>query len=163
MNQPEVVEHIGRAAEAAGVWVAVAESLTGGAISQALAAGPSSAAWFRGGVVAYSPDVKVSVLGVRPGPVITEDTARRMASGACRALGADVSVAVTGAGGPGPEEGQPSGTVWFAWQVHGDVVTECHHFEGDPEEVVDQTTSRAIAGLRGALERSLERPADAVI
>ncbi len=151
MNESEVVEHIARAAESAGMSVGVAESLTGGAISQALAAGPSSSEWFRGGVVAYSPDVKFSVLDVRPGPVITEDAARRMATSACSVLGADVTVAVTGAGGPGPEEDQPSGTVWFAWSLRGDVSTECRHFPGDPEEVIEQTTQHALHGLQRAL------------
>lgn len=151
MDQSDVVEHIAEAAGSAGMWVGAAESLTGGSISQALAAGPSSSEWFRGGVVAYSPDVKVSVLDVRPGPVITEDTARRMAAGACDVLQADVTVAVTGAGGPGSEEGQPSGTVWFAWSVRGDVSTECRHFPGDPQEVVEQTTQHALLGLRRVL------------
>ncbi|NUO92750.1 MAG: CinA family protein [Dermatophilaceae bacterium] len=142
-----MVERIAGAARSAGVSVGVAESLTGGAISQALAAGPGSSEWFRGGVVAYSTDVKVSVLDVHPGPVITEDCARRMASGAARVLGADVTVAVTGAGGPGPEEGQPSGTVWFAWGANGQIATECRHFDGDPEQVVEQTTLHALHGL----------------
>lgn len=147
MDQSEMVERIAGAARSGRVSVGVAESLTGGAISQALAAGAESSEWFRGGVVAYSTDVKVSVLDVRPGPVITEDCARRMASGAARVLGADVTVAVTGAGGPGPEEGQRSGTVWFAWGVNGRVATECRHFDGDPEQVVEQTTLYALHGL----------------
>ncbi|NUQ32656.1 MAG: CinA family protein [Dermatophilaceae bacterium] len=151
MDQTDIVERIAEAAGSAGLSVGAAESLTGGAISQALAAGPDSSEWFRGAIVAYSTDVKVAVLDVRPGPVITEDCARSMASGASRALGADVTVAVTGAGGPGPEEGQPSGTVWFAWAVRGDVSTACRHFDGDPQAVVEQTTLHALHGLERAL------------
>jgi nicotinamide-nucleotide amidase len=151
VEQSEVVERIAGTAKSAGVSVGVAESLTGGAISQGLAAGPESSEWFRGGVVAYSADVKVAVLDVQPGPVITEDCARRMASGAARLLEADITVAVTGAGGPGPEEGQPSGTVWFAWAVDGHVTTECRHFPGDPEDVVERTTQHALEGLERAL------------
>ena len=152
MAEPaEIVDRIAEKAGDTGLSVGVAESLTGGAISQELAAGSESSQWFRGGLVAYSTEVKFSVLGVPPGPVITEDCARRMASGAARLLGADVTVAVTGAGGPGPEEDQPPGTVWFAWAVDGEVTTECRRFSGDPEDVVAQTTEHAVAGLEQAL------------
>src|SRR3954469_23217050 len=87
--------------------VAVAESLTGGKLACHLAAAPSSAEWFRGGVVAYASEVKFGLLGVPEGPVITEDCATAMARGTARLLGADGAVAVTGVGGPDPQDGEP--------------------------------------------------------
>ncbi|MBW0097814.1 nicotinamide-nucleotide amidohydrolase family protein, partial [Pseudonocardia sp. KRD-184] len=72
--------------------VAVAESLTGGMVSQALAVAQGSAQWFRGGLVAYSSDVKHEVLGVPEGPVVSAAAAVAMARGVRSLLRADVAV-----------------------------------------------------------------------
>lgn len=144
-------EAIARAAVAGGFTIGVAESLTGGLLSNRLAVAPDASVWFRGGVVAYSLDVKQKVLGVSAGPVVTERCAREMAAGAAGALGADVTVAVTGVGGPDPEEGQPAGTVWFAVSAHGRVAAEQARFDGGPAEVCDATCQRALDLVLSAL------------
>jgi nicotinamide-nucleotide amidase len=113
-ERAETVAIIAAKATAAGLAVGTAESLTVGALAQALGAGDGAAEWFRGGVVAYASEVKFDVLGVQQGPVITALCAEQMAWGARRVLGADVAVAVTGVGGPDPEEGCPPGTVYVA-------------------------------------------------
>jgi nicotinamide-nucleotide amidase len=94
--------------------VAVAESLTGGYVAGRICAVPGASAVFRGGVVAYQPDVKRDLLGVPPGPVVTEDAALAMARGVRATLGADVGLATTGVAGPDPAEGLPVGTVCLA-------------------------------------------------
>lgn len=133
--------------------VAVAESLTAGTIAAHLAASGDASDWFLGGVVAYESTVKFSVLGVEPGPVITARCARQMARGVAELLDADFAVAVTGAGGPGSPEGKPPGTTFIAVcsAVTDDV--EEHHFAGDPEDVVHDTTYAALALLRSMIER----------
>jgi nicotinamide-nucleotide amidase len=146
-------EAIADRVKALGLTVATAESLTSGAISVALGAAPEASDWYRGGVAAYSEDVKRAVLGVTAEKVTSAQCARELAAGVARLLGADASVAVTGVGGPGPTEGEPEGTVFAAAQV-GDVVLEAHHvFDGDPAEVVHQTVGAALALLRQALEQ----------
>jgi nicotinamide-nucleotide amidase len=127
--------------------VATAESLTGGMIASLLSAAPQASQWFRGGVVAYTPEVKFEVLGVPCGPVVSEECARTMAESSARLLGADLSVAVTGVGGPEPDEGQPAGTVWFAVASPQGVRTEKVVFDGDPPDVLTATTERAVALL----------------
>jgi nicotinamide-nucleotide amidase len=146
-------EELSRLVRRAGVSVAVAESLTGGQLSAALAAAPQAAEWFRGGVVAYASEVKYDLLGVPRGPVVTKSAAAAMAAGACRALGADVAVAVTGVGGPDPEEDQPPGTVWFALHHGPTRLTRLESFGGDPPEVLRQTCARATALLAHHLAR----------
>ncbi len=136
-----------------GFRVACAESLTSGAIASSLGRAPASSEWFSGGVVAYASDVKVDVLGVTPGPVVTEQCAVEMARGARHVLKADAAVAVTGVGGPESNEGQPPGTVMVAVSsTHGDWVGT-HRFTGDPAEVVARTTLHALSRLREVLER----------
>lgn len=94
---------ISRAALEGGLTVGAAESLTGGMVSSLLAKAPDAGRWFRGGVVAYSPEVKQAVLGVAPGPVVTATCARQMARGAAKALGA--------AAGPRRPSRRPAGCV----------------------------------------------------
>jgi PncC family amidohydrolase len=53
--------------------------------------------------------------------VVSEEAVVAMATGVCRVLGADVSVAVTGVAGPDPQDGQEPGTVWMATCVDGEV------------------------------------------
>ncbi len=102
-----------------GVTIGCAESLTGGALGAAIVDVPGASTVFRGSVVAYASDVKVSVLGVdaellaRSGAV-SEAVALAMAHGARTVLGTDVGVSTTGAAGPTPHDGAAVGTVWVA-------------------------------------------------
>ncbi|HEV2767851.1 MAG TPA: competence/damage-inducible protein A [Acidimicrobiales bacterium] len=94
-----------------GLSLGLAESMTGGLIASRLTSVPGASTWFRGGVVSYAGEVKFGLLGVPPGPVVSEPAARAMAEGARRVLGADVGLAVTGVAGPGDHDGVPAGTV----------------------------------------------------
>lgn len=102
-----------------GLSLATAESCTGGAIAQRLTALPGVSAVYRGGVVSYWTSVKADVLGV-PQEIldaygaVSEETARAMAEGACRATGAEIGVSVTGVAGPDSDErGNPVGLVYL--------------------------------------------------
>lgn len=133
--------------------VAVAESLTGGLISSHLAAAPDASRWFRGAVVAYCAEVKQLVLGVPAGPVVTRECALSMAEGVARLLKADLAVAVTGVGGPDPEEGMPPGTVYSSLWDRGDHSAERSHFPGDPRDVVIATTVHSLELLLRSARR----------
>jgi len=99
--------------------VGTAESLTGGLVAAALTSVPGASAVFRGGIVAYTADLKNSLLGVpaelldRVGTV-HPDIALAMARGARERLAATVALATTGVAGPDPADGQPVGTVHIA-------------------------------------------------
>ena len=106
---------------AQGLTLVTAESLTGGLIGSRLTDVPGSSRAFRGSVVTYAGDIKRELLGVPEGPVVSEEAVVAMATGVCRVLNADVSVAVTGVAGPDPQDGQEPGTVWMATCVDGEV------------------------------------------
>jgi nicotinamide-nucleotide amidase len=127
-----------------GMSVAVAESLTGGELSARFASAPDASDWFRGGIVAYASEVKHELLAVPAGPVVSEAAAAAMAAGACRLLGADIAIAVTGVAGPDEQDGQPPGTVWFALSHDGTADTHLEQFSGAPPEIVDATCARAL-------------------
>jgi nicotinamide-nucleotide amidase len=134
----------GRQAGSSGLTVAVAESLTCGRIASVLGGIPQASDWFLGGVIAYDNDVKFGLLGVTPGPVVSRRCAAEMAEGVARLTGADLTLAVTGVGGPSHAEDHPPGTVFIAASLRGDTVVEQRHFPGDLERVLDATVERAL-------------------
>lgn len=114
------VDGVNRAAEAirlltsAGASLAVAESLTGGAVAAAIVDVPGASAALRGGVVAYATDLKARLLDVPAdllhahGPVHPE-VALAMARGVRARLDATWGLATTGVAGPDPQDGRPPG------------------------------------------------------
>jgi len=102
-----------------GSTVAVAESLTGGALAAAIVDVPGASAVLRGALVAYATSVKTDLLGVPVELVaavgaVHPDVAVAMAGGVRARLGADWGVATTGVAGPDPQDGVPPGTAYVA-------------------------------------------------
>ena len=89
----------------------VAESVTGGLVAGRLTAVVGASDVFRGGIVSYASDVKFDVLGVTPGPVVSETAAKEMAVGVRKALGSDIGLSLTGVAGPAEQDGVKVGTV----------------------------------------------------
>ncbi len=103
---------VGRLLAESGLRLAVAESLTGGLVAARLTSVPGASTWFAGGIVSYGEDVKRSLLGVGPGPVVSEDAAGEMAVGVKDLLNADIGLSLTGVAGPTSQDDQPVGTVF---------------------------------------------------
>lgn len=102
--------------------ISTAESCTAGRLASLLTNVPGASTYFRGGLVAYSDELKTSMLHV-PAELISEKTAvceevvRQMVIGANDLFGTDYSVAVSGYAGPGgpdPKTGIRVGTIWIA-------------------------------------------------
>jgi nicotinamide-nucleotide amidase len=142
---------------AAGRQLVTAESCTGGWIAKVCTDLPGSSRWFRGGVVAYSNELKQGLLGVRAQTLasegaVSEAVAREMARGALERLGGDVAVAVSGIAGPdGGAPDKPVGTVWLAWAVRDGagirVRADEARFGGDRERIRRLAVHRALYGL----------------
>ncbi len=155
----ETMEHaVGALLVERGLTLALAESVTGGLVSSRLVSVPGASGWFRGSVVAYDSAVKRSVLGVPPGPVVTEEAALAMAEGARSVLGADVGLGVTGVAGPTEQEGQPVGTVWCGVAGPGSATAaQGIRLPGDRERIrqfasislLDMLRRRLMAGGEG--------------
>ena len=103
-----------------GKTLCTAESCTGGMIGGALTAVSGASNVYKGGIVSYTNEVKINVLGVSPellaekGAVCAE-VAQQMAQGARKALGCDLAVSATGVAGPDSDDrGNPVGLVYVA-------------------------------------------------
>ncbi len=99
--------------------VATAESCTGGYIAHLITLVPGSSEYYKGGVVAYTNEMKAKVLGVNVADIerygaVSEQVVRQMAEGVKRLTGADCAIATSGVAGPGGgTEEKPVGTVWI--------------------------------------------------
>jgi nicotinamide-nucleotide amidase len=142
---------------ALGLRLGAAESCTGGLVSARLTAVPGASDVFRGGVVAYSDEVKMRELDVpseileRHGAVSGE-TAKAMADGARARLGVDIAVAVTGVAGPGGGTAdKPVGLVFVTVTGPQERSTQRLLFSGDRETVRTRATAVALHALRRLL------------
>ncbi len=150
----ETMEHAVLSRLEARSWtLGVAESLTGGLIGSRLANVPGASHTFRGTIGSYATAVKRSVLGVTAEHVVSADCAQQMAEAAREVLGADVGIAVTGVAGPGEQDDQPVGTVWFGLAIPG-VPTETvsTRLPGDRERIRQFSTISLLNLLRMRLD-----------
>ena len=140
--------------------VATAESCTGGGIAAALTAVPGSSACVRGGIVAYTEEMKVQLLGVSPETllimgVVSEQTVVEMARGVMRVMSSDFAVATSGIAGPsGGTEELPVGMIWVAAISHSCVITHCIR---DYDKGRCQNTQNAVLEALKILQKVVER------
>lgn len=138
----------------AGLRLSLAESCTGGLIAKLITDVPGASEVFWGGVVSYSNEVKMSVLGVSPGTLavhgaVSGECALEMADGARRVCHADIAVSVTGIAGPdGGTPEKPVGTVWVG--ISCDKRREAHllrHTETSGRDEIRLMTAKHVMHL----------------
>lgn len=133
-----------------GKTLVTAESCTGGGIGAALTAVPGSSAVYKGGIISYTNEIKEKMLGVdaallRDAGAVSAQVAEAMASGARKALEADVAVSVTGLAGPGGDEyGNLVGTVYIGYSDAFHTFSKHYLFSGDREQVRNQAIESAL-------------------
>lgn len=128
---------LGAALLKGGLTVAVAESCTGGMVGSLITDQPGSSAYFLGGVIAYSDEVKRDELGVpaallqRVGAVSSE-VAQAMADGARARFGTDLAAGVTGIAGPDSDgSNKPVGLTYIAIASTRGTASHEYMFTGD--------------------------------
>jgi nicotinamide-nucleotide amidase len=131
--------------------LALAESVTGGLVTGRLTAIPGASDVLRGGVVSYASAVKFDLLGVAPGPVVSETAAGAMAVGARRVMNADVGLSLTGVAGPTEQDGMPVGTLCIGVAIGDDVYTTTARLPGQREQMRQMSVITALDYLRRRL------------
>ena len=160
MENKTIAEVLGGLLHERELTVACAESCTGGNLAHRIVQVPGSSASFQGRVVSYSNDVKANVLGVprrdisTHGAVSTE-VVEAMAKGAAKLMRTDCAIATSGIAGPdGGTPLKPVGTVWIAVKYGDTLVSECLHFKGDRNTVIESATNHAMVMLINLLRNT---------
>lgn len=130
--------------------ISVAESCTGGKIAQLITSVSGASAYFRGGVVSYATDTKISVLGVSKETinkysVVSKEVALEMALGVQKLINSDYAIATTG--NAGPTQGDSSaeiGTVCIALATPKNTIVEEFNFGQPREKVIDRAVNKAL-------------------
>ena len=134
-----------------------AESCTGGKIASLITSNPGCSAWYKGGTVAYSNEVKTAVLGVNPDTLqncgaVSGETVEEMAAGALKTFGGDYAIATSGIAGPdGGTDEKPVGTVWIAAAGPGFMEKRKFTFERNREMNINRSSAAALELLRRSI------------
>jgi len=139
--------------------LAAAESCTGGLLGDRITDIPGSSIYFKEGIVAYSNEAKVRILGVREETLnefgaVSRETALEMAKGVQGISGADIGLATTGIAGPtGGSPEKPVGLVYIAlvWAGRGVEICNEFRFSGQRREIKETAVASALDILRRAL------------
>lgn len=132
----------------------IAESCTGGNIAHMFTENPGSSVYLKGGIVAYSNEVKEALLHVQATTLeahgaVSREVALEMAQGAMDALQTDYAIATTGIAGPdGGSEEKPVGTVWIAVVSKQSQTVHCYNFAHNRERNILRSSQAAINQLR---------------
>ncbi len=141
--------------------VSVAESCTGGTIAQRLTSEPGSSKFFKGGVVSYSNESKVQILGVPPEIIaeygaVSEQVVTEMATRARVLFKTNYGLATTGIAGPdGGTEQNPVGTIYLAVATGRGVVTHKQKFGSDRLRNIERSTIEILNLFRKELLKDL--------
>lgn len=153
-----VEEVIGNLLKEKGLWLATAESCTGGNIAKQITSVSGSSTYFAGAIVAYQNEVKIKELGVSPDTLhdfgaVSQETVEEMAEGVRNRLNTDIGVAVSGIAGPtGATEGKPVGTVWICVSTQDKNLTRRFQFGQSRKRNVDLATLNAFSMIKECLE-----------
>ena len=138
--------------------IAVAESCTGGLLAARLTDRPGASAYFAGGVVPYSNQAKVSLVGVDPALIaefgaVSTEVAEALADGALARFDADVGIGLTGIAGPdGGTEEKPVGLVCFSVALRDAArITRRVRLPGGRADIRDRSTTVAMHLVRRLL------------
>ena len=151
MRFVSLADELGSLLRAKGKTIAAAESCTGGKVGDMITSVPGSSDYFLGGIISYSNDAKVRLLGVDSETIsaegaVSEEVALQMALGARWAFGADIGVSTTGIAGPGGgSAAKPVGLVYVAVSIGDKGVCRKHVFTGARDDVKKSSSESALA------------------
>ena len=149
-----------------GLTLGTAESCTGGRIAESIIAVPGSSAYFKGGVISYTNEIKERLLGVdhellEEQTAVCEDVAKAMVRGAIKALNVDFAIASTGIAGPGGGTAEiPVGTIWLACGNADNIVTQKLTDDFGRDINLAIATSKALQMFIGYLKENAPKSTD---
>jgi nicotinamide-nucleotide amidase len=153
-NNETLEEVVGQWLKMRGYTLATAESCTGGLLAGRITETPGSSEYFLEGVVSYSNEAKIDLLGVPKELIethgaVSEQVVRAMAEGIRKRAGSTFGIAVTGVAGPGggsPEK--PVGLVYIALADDSQTTTRKFIFPGDRQFIRTLSVNAALDMVR---------------
>jgi nicotinamide-nucleotide amidase len=146
-----------------GATLVVAESCTGGMLSERITSVAGSSEYFAGGFLTYTDRMKTELLGIDPALIeqfsaVSEPVARAMAAAARNRAGTSYALSITGIAGPdGGTEATPVGTVFIGFAGPGSEEAKRFRFHGDRERVRTFAVQNALEMLRRRLLAAMQR------
>ncbi|HID94293.1 MAG TPA: nicotinamide-nucleotide amidohydrolase family protein [bacterium (Candidatus Stahlbacteria)] len=158
-NNENLAVQLGKLLKEKHLTISVAESCTGGLVMDKITDVSGSSEYFMGGVVAYSNELKMKILGVKKETLervgaVSREVAHEMASGIKNFTGTDIGVSTTGIAGPtGATPTKPVGLIYIGFCSADKEVVEKHIFKGDRQMVKEQAAQAALDIVRRWLEK----------
>ena len=150
-NEDDPIEVVlGRLLTEKKLTISTAESCTGGKIAATLSSVSGASNYFKGSVVSYATQTKISVLGIANEAVtkygvVSAEVATEMAKAAQKIMASDYAIATTGNAGPTKgDEAAELGTVFIAIATPKGVFVEEFNFGQPREKVIDRAVSKAL-------------------
>ncbi len=153
LEKESLEEVVGKLLKERGETLSVAESCTGGLLSNRITNISGSSAYFERGVVTYSNNAKMEILGVKSETLkehgaVSRETALEMVEGIKKLSNTDYGLAITGIAGPtGGTEEKPVGTVFIALSTPQKSEVFKYRFIGDREKIKWQSSQQALYHL----------------
>jgi nicotinamide-nucleotide amidase len=161
-DEDETIEVVlGRQLTQIGKTIATAESCTGGKIAQILTSVSGASNYYRGSIVCYATDTKVSVLGVSQDvinqySVVSSQVAKEMALGIQKLMKTDYAIATTGNAGPSKGDSEATvGIVFIALATPNEVIVEEFNFGQPREKVIDRAVNKAFEMVQKEILKNL--------
>ncbi len=162
-DEGETIEVVlGRLLTQQGKTISAAESCTGGKIAEVITSVAGASNYFRGSVVSYATDAKVSILGVSQNTinkhsVVSAEVVKEMALGVQKLMKTDYAIATTGNAGPSKGDAIAKvGTVFIALATPNEVIVEEFNFGQPREKVIDRTVVKAFEILQKEILKNLQ-------
>jgi len=150
-------QEVGNLLRQKGLTLGVVESATGGLISHLITNVPGSSDYYKGAITAYSNEVKIKIVGVKPDTIskygaVSYQVAEEMALGGRKILATDICLADTGIAGPtGATPGKPVGLFYIGLSHKARTFSQKHNFDGKREQNKLAAAKAALSLLKECL------------
>lgn len=148
----KIIKEISDTLTKKGLRLSIAESCTGGFISNAVTNLPGSSRFYEMSVISYSKNSKISVLGISASllkkyGMISEETAIAMAESVRKIGDTDISLSITGIAGPEITEDKDAGLIYMAVATGDWVESKGIRLTGDREKIKKKASYEALRFL----------------
>ncbi len=146
----EQTKKLGRLLLKKNLSLSICESCTGGMLGAIITSIPGSSEYFKGGIIAYSNEIKNKIVGVKASTLkkfgaVSKETAKEMAQGVKNLIGSDIGISITGIAGPGGgTKTKPVGLVYIGMAKGKKVKVEKNIFSGNRQQIRKKACINAL-------------------